>query len=245
MDCINLLALIQLSVAFNLGLFYLGKQHSFSAIFELFMKECQTTNQSILNDSLTQMPMRITNSSDCIKAKAGELEKSWNKLYSDTYDDDRSFLKGGFGITGLYAGIYGLMCLLCIAILHSKYDLYAKDFIIISGEIILILQVVVCLKYRLPRYKDTEYHGFWAPLLAIVFAIIITGLLLKFDLVLRCFDGFNAPMLVLILIVTSLPTFVFMSYMALIRISVLHQYHKCKKALAELQKSLQHESSDG
>ena len=140
-ECINLLAFIQFIIAFDFGLYYLDNKHVLTEIYRKYQKDLKLSVREVLsraNDIRTESLKSEDN--ECILNSA-YLDKAYRRLKYLT--DGNQLNLEGCGFIGLYAGLYGFLCLFCIGIFGCQHDTIIKTYILVSSQIILFLELLI------------------------------------------------------------------------------------------------------
>ena len=207
-DCVNLLAFIQIAVAFDFGLLCLGDTHIF--------KELHV-------DLLNEMGNKVSPTIERIENKIAEIDSNKNKFKKKTQKpylkallskllylvDSQQANWSKYGFIGLIAGIYGILALLVIGLKGSSMDAFFKDFLLISSQLLLIWEVF-CL-YQISRIQASQIPKMvmMKKLVIIIGLIILAGAFSFFDCCFRIYPNFQLPFIILTIIIVYLPVFVY------------------------------------
>lgn len=140
-ECINLLAFIQFIIAFDFGLYYLDNKHVLTEIYRKYQKDLKLSVREVLsraNDIITESLKSEDN--ECILNSA-YLDKAYRRLKYLT--DENQLDLEGCGFIGLYAGLYGFLCLFCIGMFGSQHEALVKTYILVTSQIVLAIELFI------------------------------------------------------------------------------------------------------
>ena len=224
-ECVNLLAFIQFTIAFDFGLYYLDDKHALTKIYRKYQMDLRASVQAILQRADETIKESLKSEDEECILKSAYLDKAYRRLKYLT--DGNQLNLEGCGFIGLYAGLYGFLCLFCIGIFGCQHDTIIKTYILVSSQIILFLELLISV-YNFTQGDCKKYsRNTWANIKLIIFIILFAGGISTFDLAYRCFPEFELPFIVISLIVLLFPLLLFVGYIIISRIVVKALKRKC------------------
>ncbi len=229
-DCVNLLAFIQIAVAFDFGLLCLGDTHMFKALHSDLIEEMGNK----VKPTREEIEKRINE----IKNGRNQYQKVTQKPYLEEKLARLRFLVdsqqanwGKYGIIGLIAGIYGILSLLVIGLKGSSIDYFFKDLLLISGQLLFVWEVVVL--YQISKIQSSQIPRMvMMKKLIIIFAIIIlAGVCAILDLSFRIYPNFQLPFIIQTIIIVYMPVFVYLWKVFHQKRMIEEAEESCKEAL--------------
>lgn len=225
-ECVNLLAFIQFTIAFDFGLYYLDEKHALTIMYRKYQMDLRASVQAILQRADETIKESLKSEDEECIFKSAYLDKAYRRLKYLT--DENQLNLEGCAFIGLYAGLYGFLCLFCIGILGCQHDTIIKTYILVSSQIILSLELLISV-YNFTQGDCKKYsRNTWANIKLIIFIILFAGGISTFDLTYKCFPEFELPFIVISLIVLLFPLLLFVGYIIISRIVVKVQEIKCK-----------------
>ena len=236
-ECINLLAFIQFIIAFDFGLYYLDNKHVLTEIYRKYQKDLKLSVRAVLsraNDIITES-LKSENS-ECILNSA-YLDKAYRRLKYLT-DENQHDLEG-CGFIGLYAGLYGFLCLFCIGMFGSQHEALVKTYILVTSQIVLVIELFIS-GYNLYQEDCRKYsRNLWSNIRFIFFITLFVVGIVSFDWTYKFFSEFEFPFVVISLIVLLFPLILFIGHIVISRIIVTFVIIKCRYYLYKVEKCLQ------
>lgn len=208
-DCVNLLAFIQIAVAFDFGLLCLKDTHIFKDIHVDLLNELgdkvRPTREE-LEEKIEQLKSGRNKYQN--KTQKPELEARLRKLMYLV--DSQQANWGKYGVIGLSAGIYGMVALLIIGLKGSSLDAFFRDFLLISAQLLLIWEGIAL--YQIGKIQSIQIPKMvmMKKLIVIIGIIILAGILTAFDWNFRIFPNFQLPFILLTIVIVYLPVFVYL-----------------------------------
>lgn len=194
----NLLAFIQVGVAFNFGLLYLKKKNVFKDIYDEFLRYVGAVASDCIKQADELMKLVKANMPQDIRTEKAKLNNYEKKLrYLCSHDFRYPYLP----CLGLYSGIYGFIALFLIGGLGWCYDRFLMDLIIVFAELVAIMEVIAI--YQLYSIKNDKANRYFI-LVNLAWFVILSGIVLIFvanDWVWRC--GIRMEYCILISITVS------------------------------------------
>lgn len=229
-DCVNLLAFIQIAVAFDFGLLCLKDSHVFR---ELHV------------DLLNEMGNKVRPTQESIERKIEEIDNNKNKYQQKTLKpylkrmlarlrylvDSQQANWGKYSVIGLSAGIYAMLALLIVGLKGSSIDSFLKDFLLISAQFLLIWELVALHQIGKIQSSQIPKMVIMKKFIVIVGIIIIAGGLSTLDWSFRIFPNFQLPFILLTIIIVYLPLFVYIWKVFRQKWMINSVEKECKKAL--------------
>lgn len=233
-ECINLLAFIQFIIAFDFGLYYLDNKHVLTEIYRKYQKDLKLSVRAVLsraNDIITES-LKSENS-ECILNSA-YLDKAYRRLKYLT--DENQLDLEGCGFIGLYAGLYGFLCLFCIGMFGFQHEALVKTYILVTSQIVLVIELFIS-GYNLYQEDCRKYsRNLWSNIRFIFFITLFVVGIVSFDWTYKFFSEFEFPFVVISLIVLLFPLILFIGHIVISRIIVTFVIIKCRYYLYKVEK---------
>lgn len=234
-ECINLLAFIQFIIVFDFGLYYFDDKHILNKIYRKYKLDLQTSSRLVLDRINELLNKSLSSDSEECKVLSGYLDKAYCRL--KYLIDESNFKLEGCGFIGLYAGFYGFLCLFGIAMFGSRYETSAKDYILITAQIIFVIELLIswynyqddCSKYSRNLWSNIRF--------CILITLFIIGCV-EFDCIYRCFAEFELPFVIISLIVLLYPLILFIGHIMVSRIEISILKIKCRYYVCRLENCL-------
>lgn len=235
-ECVNLLAFIQFTIAFDFGLYYLDDKHALTKIYRKYQMDLRTSVQAILNRAKETIKESLKSENEECILKSAYLDKVYRRLKYLT--DENQLNLEGCGFIGLYAGLYGFLCLFCIGIFGWQHDTNIKTYILVSSQIILFLELLISV-YNFTQGDCKKYsRNTWANIKLIIFIILFASVVSYYDLAYKCFPEFELPFIVISLIVLLFLLILFVGHIIVSRIIVKALKIKCERRIRKVKKCL-------
>lgn len=236
-ECANLLALIQFIIAFDFGLYYLDDKHALTRIYRKYQIDLRLSVQPILDcaDDIINKSWKSKNEK-CILESAylGQICQRLKYL-----TDESQLNLEGCGFIGLYAGLYGFICLFCIGVLGCQHDTAIQTYVLVCSQIILLLELLITTYNYLQRDCKKYSRNIWANIKLILFIILLVGVISYFDWAYEYFSEFELPFVVISLIVLLFPFILFIGHILVSRIGVTFERFKCSYHISRVEECLQ------
>lgn len=236
MNCANLLAFIQVAIAFDLGLVYLNNSHILKGIHKSMLGDLKYNHRigieraerlikqtdGLKNKDIRMLRLGVTEALSLMKTKLDPDSGKWGK----------------YAYLGLFGGIYGLICLLVIGMFNMfdpSYDKVLRTFLLFTAELILamevlsIIQISAIEKGRTSTYKVAKKMAYLIVLLA------GTYICAEYDLGYGYFVSFEKPFIWFTVIIVYLPVFVYAFMMAVCQFQIWMVSKKCNHACQRLE----------
>lgn len=229
-DCVNLLAFIQIAVAFDFGLLCLKDTHIFKDIHV---------------DLLNELGDKVRPTREELEEKIEQLKRGRNKYQNKTQKpelearlrklmylvDSQQANWGKYGVIGLGAGIYGMLTLLIIGLKGSSMDAFFRNFLLIFALLLLIWEGVSL--YQIGKIQSSQIPKIvmMKKLIVILGIIIIAGVLSFFDWIFWILPNFQVPFIILTIIIVYLPVFVYLCKVYCQKRKIDAAERECKEAL--------------
>lgn len=224
-DCVSFLALIQLLVAFDLGLFYLDENHQLTKFYQLFRQNLHSQADSVLSTSKSAIEKSAQSSNEKCRIHGAYLIEKHGVLSNIVSGGKIDF--DGWAFLGLYGGIYGLICMFFVGLFKCEAESFAQMYILICAQIIIVIQATIILRMCLmspQRLKRNILHNTF-----IILGILIVSCLLSFyGLTIKIFAGFELPF-VISMIIVAMPIIAFIGYVLYCQIRVLYLKWHCTR----------------
>lgn len=236
MDSVNLLAFIQIAVAFDFGLVYLSNTHIFTSILNSFLTELSDRNRAVIKEADNLCEANKHSHDIGIRKNRSILVEDANSLKYLLNSGNVRWEK--YAYTGIYSGVYGLICLFLIGLSHCEFDEGIRNFLLISGEFILAFQFLNTV--QLSRIAETKIsivkiiERLWW-LLGI---LTLSFLMVCYDVYFHFWKGFDFPFVVLTTIIVYFPIWVYLWRLLRIRYKVMLISHRCRDTINKIKKKL-------
>lgn len=232
MSCANLLAFIQIAVVFDFGLLYLKDGHIFSDILKSFRRELSAGTETLVaqcDKALKRLEVMHPNITIRIKK---ETVKSAKERLAAMVNPDDNFPWAKYAYLGLYSGVYGLLCLLVIGVFGCEYDGTLQDFLLISAQTILLLEILSLIQLSKRKSHQASMlkviRKTWE--LAVILSVIMMMAFLGW--VVRIYSNFETPFLLSTIVIVYLPFIVFFARIVYAKIQINKAKKECQDALA-------------
>lgn len=235
-ECVNLLAFIQFIVAFNFGLYYFDDKHTLTKIYRKYQMDLRSSTQAILDRAADAIKATLKREDASCMLKGAHLDKVYRRL---KYLTDEGRLLEGCGFIGLYAGLYGFLCLFCIGMFGSKYEASVKTYILVTSQIVLATEALITLLNFSQESGSRYSRNIWSNIKIILFILILGVGISSIDWTFKLFSEFELPFVVISLIVLLFPLILFTSYIIVSRIIIMLLKRKCKNYIYQVEESLQ------
>ncbi len=232
-ECLNLLAFIQFITVFDFGLYYLDKKHKLVKIYNQYLRNLQVSIQMISVRAKDILNESLKSDNDECKINSAYLDKVYRCLkYRTNYLNLE-----GCGFIGFYAGLYGVLCLIGIGMFGSRYEASAKNYMLVTSQVILVVQLFIAWYNYLA--DTTKYsRNLWSNIrFCILITLFIVGLV-EFDWTYKCFSEFELPFVVISLIVLLFPFILFVGHIIVSRIMLNTLILKYKYYARKVEKCL-------
>lgn len=246
----NILAFVQIAVAFNLGLFYLKKDDRFTEYFQRFIDMLSPAVNEATEKEQDREEYYKNTISNLDKLKDENSEGKRNKLRKEnakakaTYDklsyltNKQSFLYPYLPCFGLFSGIYSLMLLLNVGLFDTCIDTYCnlKELTIVWAETVIFLQLVIYFRISHEKNETTVNINITIATLFLVILLFITGILVLFRwLPIHINVYINYDILLLGCVLTAYIPGIALAYIILSRtVNILFFYHRYKCYLKKI-----------
>lgn len=223
-DCVSFLALIQLMVAFDFGLFYLDEKHQLVKLYTSYKQGLQSQTGKFLqsvDDLLNQS--KCSKEDECI-VESAYLSENSNRL---RYFLREGVVYDGWAFLGFYGGIYGLICMFFLCLFKCDSEYFAQTYILICAQLIAVIDLLIL--WRMSRMSRQPMNRSILHNTVIILGVLIVAWLLSFfGLTIEWFSSFEKPF-VFTLGIIALPILVFVYYIIKCQINIWMLKRKCKK----------------
>lgn len=233
MDSVNLLAFIQIAVAFDFGLVYLSNSHIFTNILNSFLAEMEKAARPTLGEAQdlynrTEHPRQLN-----VRAKRAELADEINNLKYLLNPDNIRWDK--YAYTGIYSGVYGLLCLLLIGLKDCRIDSFIKNFLLISGEFILFFQFLNLLQLSGISNGQISVIKVMRKMLGLGIILVGCALIVVSGRYLSILPGFNLPFVLLVIFIVYFPFLVYGYRIFKVWYTIKRKTSKCSRLVSQLE----------
>lgn len=236
-ECVNLLALIQFIIAFDFGLYYLDDKHALTKIYRKYQMDLRASVQAILQRADETIKESLKSEDEECILKSAYLDKAYRRLKYLT--DENQLNLEGCGFIGLYAGLYGFICLFCLGVLGCQHEATIKTYILVCSQIVLLLEILIAVYNYVQRDCKEYSRNIWANIKLILFIILFAGIVSYFDLTYKGFPEFELPFVVISLIVLLFPFILLIGHIIISRMRVAFLKRRCKARIRSVEESLQ------
>lgn len=229
-DCASFLALIQLLVAFDFGLFYLDENHKLAKLYKSYKKNLQSQVKSILKSSKAVIRQSEKSSDEkCIM---------YNALLAESYNHLKDFISegkvnyDGWAFLGLYGGIYGVVCMFFVGLFKCESEYFAQTYILICAQLVAFIDVLIicriCLMSPQP-FKRNILHNTTITMGVLLIAWGLTS----FGATIKCLPNFEFPFIVSLLII-AMPVIVFICYVLFSQCRIFILQRSCRRYIKKI-----------
>ena len=231
MNCANLLAFIQVAVAFNFGLVFFKDSNVMKDIHVSFMTEMSVKHRKVLKEATDLLEKDIEGETENQRDYRYDLEDALNGLLMKTNPNQGNW--GKYAYLGLFGGIYGLICLLAI----GMFDLFSETFtgilqtfLLISAEVILAIGILSICQLHFMEEKSTSTTKILKKTAVIMLILAVVFGFSCLDWTYGFFDSFELPFLWFTVIIVTLPILVFAVKIILVAYGIKQASKKCQEA---------------
>ena len=94
-------------------------------------------------------------------------------MYIKYLTDENQLDLEGCGFIGLYAGLYGFLCLFCIGMFGSQHEALVKTYILVTSQIVLVIELFIS-GYNLYQEDCRKYsRNLWSNIRFIFFITLL------------------------------------------------------------------------
>lgn len=235
LDCVNLLAFVQIAVAFNFGLFYLKENNSLTILHKNYQKDLMTLAQDTINSAdQTLIDAKSCKDREC-RTSCARLEECVKKL---KYMTDKGTKWDEYAFLGLYAGVYGLFCLFFIGWAGCQHEPFAQRYLLIIAQFCIFFEILLWIRICVEEDNHITSVSAYRDILILTMIISVGAIFAFFDWTFKVFPEFETPF-VISLIVVYFPIFAFIANALYERCRVKWLNRRCKKKIAITQKLLE------
>lgn len=195
MTCANLLAFIQIAVVFDFGLLYLNDTHILTQMFSSFRKEMRQRVGGCM-DECDEISRKLKKRAANIKFNicAEKIRASRNKLDA-LVDPTGNIPWGKYAALGLYAGTYGLLCLIIVGALGGGggTDCFKQDFLIVSAQVIFIMEIITLCQMHSMEKSNPSIVKMLKKTKDLIVILVVVGIIAFFDCTIHLFPDFETP----------------------------------------------------
>ena len=234
MNCANLLAFIQVAVAFDFGLVFFKDSNTMKYIHSSFMEELRAKYKGIIQKATKLIETEIPGINDRQREHRAILEDALKVLKTKT--DSKQGNWGKYAYLGLFGGIYGLVCLLGIGMFDlfgDEFNSILQAFLLMSAEAILLIDAVAVFGLHFMENKDASMTKILGKTAWLIPILIVTFICSWNNWTIGFFDTFELPFLWFMVIIIAFPIVVFTVKIILAVCSIRTAARKCKEAAKE------------
>lgn len=216
LDYGNLLAFVEIVIAFNGGLIFLKQNDNvLNKIGCSFLRFTEGIVRNFYEEAsdaenfLNRLPFfEEKKLQEMIDRMNLEVKKIKPLLENVVNKSNMSYLYSCIPYLGLYSGIYGLAFLLIIGLLGWCLDDFLKDYILVLGEVVGFWEALT-MAYLYYHYKcvndnmsdDKKQYFFFANIAWFIFFVFIATLVTVLGWVIPFYSDFDTPLLLSLLVV--------------------------------------------
>lgn len=211
---VNFLAIIQIFVAFDFGLFFLDERHSLTKVYRNYKRNLKAAHRRFQRSATAYLwhgekfVKEGRRTSVEYREILGKVKKYLSKFNDHVSEGKINFKEWAF--LGLYSGVYGLICLFFLCFSKCERSFFAESVILVCAELTLIAEAIIILKLIFGE-RDGGLRNARRNVTIIVLGLMLALILVYFDLTLNVFDSFEVPFLFSMLIVIA-PIVVCLTY---------------------------------
>ena len=235
-ECINLLAFIQFIIVFDFGLYYFDEKHILVVIYRKYKLDLKTSVRGLLDSAKNMLTESLKSDNDECKVQSGYLDRVYRRL--KYLIDEGYFNLEGCGFIGLYAGLYGFLCLFGIGMFKSHYETSAKNYILIISQIILVIELLISW-YNYQEESGKYSRNLWSNIRLCMIITVFAVALVEFDLTYEYFSEFELPFVIISLIVLLFPFILFIGHIIVTRMEISFLKLKCRYYIRKVENCLQ------
>ena len=207
-DCVNLLAFIQIAVAFDFGLLYLHNSHLLKDLHRDFIDGHRNRVESTACCACDLI--------DDLKYKAGYREKirrsslrKWvDRLKFLTDVQQANWSK--YVYLGLCGGLYSLLSLVLIGVTGSSYDRMVRNFLLVSGEVFLVYEFFIVYQIGKVRANGVSIIPLVKKSILLIVIMGFVGVFAYNGWYFKFFSSFRKTYIVLLFSIVYFPIFVYL-----------------------------------
>lgn len=236
MNCANLLAFIQVAIAFDFGLVILRESHIMKDIHTSYMKEMGKKYENITQTATKLLNQRIENITDRQREHRAALDEALKILKVKTDKNQGNW--GKYAYLGLFGGIYGLICLLGIGmfdVVSESFNRTLRSFLLISAEWILAMGVLSVCQIHFMESKNASVTKILKKTVFLFFCLLVIFVFSYYDWSFGVFESFEIPFLWFTILIVSLPILVFAVKISWVTYSIKKAANACQEAIREFQ----------
>ena len=233
MDFINLLAFIQIAVAFDFGLIYLSESHILNNIIISFLSEIKESYEPKLKTARLISERTYRHKELRIRKKRAELIDVVNNI--DFILNPENIRWDKYAYTGIFSGVYGLLALLCIGLKGCRYDSHIIDFLLISGEVILLYQFITLIQLSNVKNKSISYVKVLYKMIWLFAVLALSAIMVLLGFYLKFFSGFNAPLVIMVTGIVYFPVIVYATRILIVWCKIKVKISQCEKISEDIQ----------
>ena len=231
MDCVNLLAFIQIAVAFDLGLLYLSKSHILTKILETFLDEKRKSYKILEKNSRMNYENALKHESLQVREAREKLNDIRNRISVKLNGSNISWDK--YAYTGLFSGVYGILCLVLIGLRGCRYDNFIHNFLLISGELIVVYLIFNSIQLSSLSPKEVRIDKVINKLRKLAWILATAAFISAVGWYLPVFPSFNMAFVPLLTFIVYYPVIIYVFRFLCLNIQIQNMISKCEKTSLE------------
>ncbi|MDE6310857.1 MAG: hypothetical protein K2L96_03470 [Muribaculaceae bacterium] len=208
MDCVNLLAFIQIAVAFDFGLLYLHNSHLLKSLHGDFIyghRNRVEPTTCCACDILKDLKYKHGFS---VKIRRGSLKRWVDRLTFLTDVQQANWSK--YVYLGLCGGLYSLLSLVLIGVTGSSYDPEIRNFLLVSGEVFLVYEFFIVYQIGKVRTNGISVIPLVKKAILLIVIMGIVGVFVYNGWYFKFFSSFRKTYIVLLFSIVYFPIFVYL-----------------------------------
>lgn len=236
MNSVNLLAFIQIAVAFDFGLVYLSNSHIFTNILNSFLAEMEKAARPTLGEAQDLYNRTDHHRQLKVRAKRAELADVINNL--KYLLDPANIRWDKYAYTGIYSGVYGLLCLLLIGLKDCRIDSFIQNFLLISGEVILFFQFLNLIQLSGISNRQISVIKVMRKMLWLGIILVVCALMVVTGIYSRILQSFNLPFVLLTISIVYFPFLVYGYRIFKVWCTIKRKTSKCASLVTQLEEAV-------
>lgn len=232
MKPVNLLAFIQIAVAFDFGLLCLGNTHIFANFFGSLLSQMEYQCRATLEDSNAIIDKLKYNTSYQVRVNRSALKDELNHLKYLLAYENAEWAK--YTYIGLYSGIYGLVCLFCLGLCGCEEMEKIESFLLFFGMFILSSLIINLFRLKKLESQRVSVVKVFKKMEWLLFFLIISLISSLLGLNLSGWISFNIPFIILCTLIVYAPFLVYAFRVIHYAVKINNSEKECRNLQREL-----------
>ena len=231
MNCINLLAFIQIAIAFDFGLLYFSNTHIFKALHKGFIKELIALGRKNVEEGKKICKEHEKTSKIPVRKGRADLADTLDKISYRTNPKNTNW--GKYSYLGLYSGLYGLLCLLVIGLQGNSFDNVCQNFLLIFSEIVIVFEIFSMLQVRRVTDGAVSYLKVYKNMLILLAFMVLALICAATGLYFPLWTGFNITFVTFTILIVYMPVMVYVFRLMWLITKVKRLYKRCRTNITD------------